>query len=154
MQTKAMAPSWQRAAAGINVPTRKRVKEALSISPTPMANSRWRMARSRIQTFNNVTTTTQRPLRSSFQSFDGVSFELVFVADGRSARPMLKGENRFQFVPTPVTSTSFIHMRMDTRMKSSCSRSSNARDILDSRSRRLHDAYDIDPQGPRTMKSR
>ena len=55
---------------------------------------------------------------------------------------------------------SFIHMRMDTRMKSSCSRSSNARDILDSRSRRLHDAYanhdacDIDPQVPRTMKSR
>jgi hypothetical protein len=101
-----------------------------------------------------------RPIRPGFQSFDGVSFEPVFVADRQSARPMLKGENRFQFVPTPVTSTSFIHMRMDTRMKSSCSRSSNARDILDSRSRRLHDAYanhdacDIDPQGPRTMKSR
>jgi hypothetical protein len=29
MQTKAMAPSWQRVAAGINVSTRKRVKEAL-----------------------------------------------------------------------------------------------------------------------------
>src|ERR1700730_6858046 len=95
-----------------------------------------------------------RPLRPGFQSFDGISFEPVFVADRRSARPMLMGENRFQFVPTPVTSTSFIHMRMDTRIKSSCSRSSNARDILDSRSRRLHDAYDIDPQGPRTMKSR
>ncbi|MFZ3327261.1 MAG: hypothetical protein WA231_15840, partial [Methylocella sp.] len=73
-----------------------------------------------------------RPIHGQqFQSFDGVSFEPVFVADRRSARPMLKGENRFQFVPTPVTSTSFIHMRMDTRMKSSCSRSSNARDILD-----------------------
>src|ERR1700730_9513401 len=43
MQTKAMAPSWQRAAAGVNVSTRKRLKEALSISPTHMANSRWRM---------------------------------------------------------------------------------------------------------------
>src|ERR1700730_8320465 len=43
MQTKAMAPSWQRAAAGIKVCTRKRVKDALSISPTPVANSRWRM---------------------------------------------------------------------------------------------------------------
>jgi hypothetical protein len=43
MQTKAMAPSWQRAAASANVSTRKRVKEALSISPTRMANSRWRM---------------------------------------------------------------------------------------------------------------
>jgi hypothetical protein len=62
--------------------------------------------------------------------------ELVF---GR--KPGQACTNRFQFVPTPVTSTSFIHMRMDTRMKSSCSRSSNARDILDSRSRPLHDAY-------------
>jgi hypothetical protein len=55
---------------------------------------------------------------------------------------------------------------MDTRMKSSCSRSSNARDILGSRSRQLDDANanrdanrhhwpsDIDPQEPQMMKLR
>jgi len=59
---------------------------------------------------------------------------------------------------------------MDTRMKSSCSRSSNAREILGSRSRQLNDANanrdanrdanrhhwscDIDPQEPQMMKLR
>jgi hypothetical protein len=51
---------------------------------------------------------------------------------------------------------------MDTRMKSSCSRSSNAREILGSHSRQLDDANanrrhwpcDIDPQEPQMMKLR
>jgi hypothetical protein len=53
---------------------------------------------------------------------------------------------------------------MDTRMKSSCSRSSNARGILGSRSSQLDDtnanrdanrhhwSCDIDPQEPQMMK--
>jgi hypothetical protein len=59
-----------------------------------------------------------------------------------------------------------IGTRMDTRMKSSCSRSSNARDILGSRSSQLDDtnanrdanrhhwSCDIDPQEPQMMKLR
>jgi hypothetical protein len=55
---------------------------------------------------------------------------------------------------------------MDTRMKSSCSRSSNARGILGSRSSQLDDtnanrdanrhhwSCDIDPQEPQMMKLR
>jgi hypothetical protein len=55
---------------------------------------------------------------------------------------------------------------MDTRMKSNCSRSSNAREILGSRSSQLddtnanrdanrhHRSCDIDPQEPQMMKLR